>query len=334
MFTGVPAKDYLLSKTDVEETWKILHEGHLEGHILGCGTKGAGDHSKNHKNGLAQSHAYSILDVRSVTDKAGKEHRMINMRNPWSTERFRGTYSDKDWRFWSNEMLHQLDHKRVDDGSFWISVEDFQSTMLYMVVSYWHPKWWHSFKRNEGDDGKEHSYVFDVPLGGEGKHYITIDHYDTRMYPFGAKASKVMTNFHLHKYNSVTAKYERLERKFGSDWIGFQMIKVDNLEPGHYKIDVKVKWVDNAMRDYTVGIYGKNPLPLFECVEPGKGNRETPAIFLHPIDRCKALIKGDVSQQGKRHARRDLIRSNDVKALLPDKQVSIEKVLHDDIMLL
>ena len=45
VFTGVAAKDYLTSQLTEDKTWDVVYGSIKDGFILGCGTRGAGDHS-------------------------------------------------------------------------------------------------------------------------------------------------------------------------------------------------------------------------------------------------------------------------------------------------
>ena len=50
---GVGAKDYLMATMTEDELWSALEKGNKQGHIMGCGSKGGGDHTKCLGNGLA-----------------------------------------------------------------------------------------------------------------------------------------------------------------------------------------------------------------------------------------------------------------------------------------
>lgn len=41
------------------------------------------------------------------------------------------------------------------------------------------------------------------------------------MYPFGVKSNKVMSKMKIFKYDEIYMKYDEIDTKFGSDWIGF-----------------------------------------------------------------------------------------------------------------
>jgi hypothetical protein len=42
---GCGAKDYLMKQLDVDSLWEHLVKGNERGHIMGCGSKGGGDHT-------------------------------------------------------------------------------------------------------------------------------------------------------------------------------------------------------------------------------------------------------------------------------------------------
>lgn len=69
-----------------------------------------------------------------------------------------------------------------------------------------------------------------------------------------------MTNVKVKKWDQESQKYESFNEKFGSDWIGFQLLKLEDLVEGHYQITVQVQWVKDAKKDYTVGIYSEKKL--------------------------------------------------------------------------
>ena len=72
MFTGVGAEDFIIHLLTKEKLWDLLITHYRKGHVIGCGTKGKGDDSVSHDNGLAMSHAYSVLQVAEIFDNEGK----------------------------------------------------------------------------------------------------------------------------------------------------------------------------------------------------------------------------------------------------------------------
>lgn len=210
VFIGAGAKDYIISQLTEQQLWDILVEGQQKGFLMGSGTKGGGDHTYKLANGLSQSHAYSILDVKEIKDKMGNKFKAIKIRNPWSTEGYNAELSDQDFSFWSTEVLTANNHVLKNDGIFWISLKQFKDSMLYMVVTKYHKGWTHNYIISKDDDGNEHTYLFDIDETNQGPAYIRCDQYDHRMYPPNSKPDKVMSNYVLYKYNQATGVYDKI----------------------------------------------------------------------------------------------------------------------------
>jgi len=108
---------------DNDTMFEIIRKYHSLGSVLSCsGTKG--------NDGLVSGHAYSILQVRKVNDGflgiGGKDHKMIQIRNPWGTGEWKGDWSDKSDLWEKNPTVKKaLQYEDRDDGAFWMSWSDF-----------------------------------------------------------------------------------------------------------------------------------------------------------------------------------------------------------------
>lgn len=94
---------------------------------------------------MAMSHAYSVLQVAEIFDKNGEKIKLIRIRNPWSTEAFEGKAHDDDEDFWQQEVKNQVGHVSQEDGCFWMTLDEFYETMLYITISFYHDDWYHSY---------------------------------------------------------------------------------------------------------------------------------------------------------------------------------------------
>ena len=54
---------------------------------------GTGSDQDTNDFGLPYNHAFSVMRVLTVTDESGKEHRLVELRNPWGIEKFKGDWS-------------------------------------------------------------------------------------------------------------------------------------------------------------------------------------------------------------------------------------------------
>eukprot|EP00927_Polykrikos_kofoidii_P026441 TRINITY_DN23525_c0_g2_i1.p1 TRINITY_DN23525_c0_g2~~TRINITY_DN23525_c0_g2_i1.p1 ORF type:complete len:2086 (-),score=383.67 TRINITY_DN23525_c0_g2_i1:300-6338(-) len=99
--------------------WSKIEGFHKDGHLLGCGSHSGSDTDINAK-GIVQGHAYSLLRVAEVDG-----NRLLQLRNPWGKSEWKGKWSDKDTKSWTQRMRKKLDFKAGDDGIFWMAFEDF-----------------------------------------------------------------------------------------------------------------------------------------------------------------------------------------------------------------
>ncbi|KAF3939988.1 Calpain-8 [Dactylella cylindrospora] len=74
------------------------------------------------RDGIMPSHSYSVLKAKEIDGQ-----RLVLVRNPWGRFEWKGPWSDGS-REWTSYWIEQLEHKFGDDGSFWMSYNDFLRT--------------------------------------------------------------------------------------------------------------------------------------------------------------------------------------------------------------
>lgn len=76
-------KNEKLIKNLVNKLWKFVGNAEKNDWIICCYT-GMGEVREEQTNiGIVKGHAYTILDVRELTDAQGVSHRLVKIRNPW-----------------------------------------------------------------------------------------------------------------------------------------------------------------------------------------------------------------------------------------------------------
>lgn len=97
--------------------------------------KGGGEHRQD--NGLVAGHLYSVLDVRRAGTMMGMGggHKLVKLRNPWARGEWRGAWSDGS-KEWSKHpaIAHEVEYTDANDGSFWMSYEDFSNVFTAVEV--------------------------------------------------------------------------------------------------------------------------------------------------------------------------------------------------------
>uniref|UniRef100_A0A7S2DAF3 Calpain catalytic domain-containing protein n=1 Tax=Octactis speculum TaxID=3111310 RepID=A0A7S2DAF3_9STRA len=117
-------------KFDKEHMYNLLKRLNDMGCVLGCGSKGKDETltegRDDKKAGIVPGHAYTIVHVYESFG-----FKLLKIRNPWGTFEWDGDWSDKS-DMWSkhNGVKQSVSafgggNKDVDDGSFWMSWDDF-----------------------------------------------------------------------------------------------------------------------------------------------------------------------------------------------------------------
>ncbi|TNN80429.1 Calpain-9 [Liparis tanakae] len=115
-FTGGIAYSLQISSRTPRVLWRCLTAALSRGSLLSC---------------FIQASSYH--EVGKVL-KASDEILLLKLRNPWGFVEYRGAWSDKskEWGGVAKEEKARIELKKIEDGEFWISAEDFSS--LFDVV--------------------------------------------------------------------------------------------------------------------------------------------------------------------------------------------------------
>jgi calpain-15 len=157
--TGAPTTSYYKGSNwnDFTTAWNIITTADSNKYIMMAGTPGSTDKSQV-GNGLAASHAYSLLAAYIVRYANGTEKaKLLLMRNPWGNDGvYNGTWNDNDalWNDLTNNYAKQVPYtKNVNDGLFFITVQDFYTYFSAFSVSYYSDSFVHSTSTVRNDTG-------------------------------------------------------------------------------------------------------------------------------------------------------------------------------------
>lgn len=84
------------------------------------------------KTGLVSGHAYSIISAHHVEGV-----RLLKLRNPWGKTEWKGAYSDKSDK-WTDSMKRAVNFVDANDGSFFMTVEDYKNHFGHYDVGHYH----------------------------------------------------------------------------------------------------------------------------------------------------------------------------------------------------
>lgn len=116
-------------KRNNDEMFDLLKKFDDKGCVIGCGSKGKDNtltEGRQESGGIVPGHAYTVLQVYESYG-----FKLIQLRNPWGTFEWNGDWSDNS-DMWSKHPMVKSSVRvfaggvsKADDGSFWMSWEDF-----------------------------------------------------------------------------------------------------------------------------------------------------------------------------------------------------------------
>lgn len=152
------------------------------------------------------------------------------MRNPWARELYKGPWADNDPR-WTAEIKKQVPYINANDGSFFMSPEDFIKGFRYFTVTYYVDGNTVSYyEKKDFTVGQTYSYTFDVTKSQQ--LFAGADVYVERMYP-GSCRGQVAGTIRLLKNG------QRVGQTTVSAGLGFGYIET-NVTPGKYELQVSI----------------------------------------------------------------------------------------------
>ncbi|EFO98566.1 CRE-CLP-2 protein [Caenorhabditis remanei] len=121
------------SKANPDAIFRKLFDRFHRGDCLITLATGKMSEEMQKRSGLVETHAYAVIDIRSV-----ENNRLLKVKNPWTHSRWKGNFSDKDKLNWTAKMKNALSFDPEvaagkDDGIFWI---DYESVRHFFDVIY------------------------------------------------------------------------------------------------------------------------------------------------------------------------------------------------------
>ncbi|CAK0872322.1 unnamed protein product [Prorocentrum cordatum] len=116
-------------RRDPTKFFQIMQQAQSKGWLMTTGFKKQEGKSSSagkcgegvSENGLVCGHAYSVL---RVVEGGGEQ--LVCCRNPWGAGEWTGKWSDaNEFGEWTDEMKEITGYQGLDDGKFWMSMEDF-----------------------------------------------------------------------------------------------------------------------------------------------------------------------------------------------------------------
>ena len=141
--TGSPYTMYTNKDENESDLWNALVSADQAKDIITCDTHStpSGSHDESDPvYGIAYNHAYTVVGVKQLSTG----DKLVQVRNPWGVETYKGPWSDKDSR-WTQALRDEVGRKSGDDGVWHIPIADFMKVMESAYVNKNTTGWSHGY---------------------------------------------------------------------------------------------------------------------------------------------------------------------------------------------
>lgn len=245
--TGAPC---MVFTTDDPEAWNKLLDAESKKYLL---TASAGNTKASQQlieqMGLIGQHAYAILDVQAVTTATGPA-RLLKMRNPWGNREWSGDWSDES-PLWTPALKAQLGYSKANDGSFWISFEDFSTYFSFITICLINDAYVDTCIVRTVPQGQRSLISMTVP--SRAQLYLSLNQIDKRTNPdptYAYSDAKFVVAKRLE-----TGEFEYIYGKQSSPAGDRNVWEGGIFEPGTYVISVDINW-KGTVNEFSFSTYG------------------------------------------------------------------------------
>lgn len=240
--TGAPCHYIDMREPEEEKiALKSVEEADGKDFIINCSSMGEGE-TKN-KNGIISGHAYTLTGMKKLSNGVT----LLHLRNPWGKGEWTGDWSDKS-PLWNDSLKKEVQFSDTDDGSFYITYEDFKKNFDGIAICHYYDNFIYSYLPSRSKDESINPKQFTVTTAGE--YYIGFSQPDKNMFSHDP-------NYNYGFYSCLIAKKVngKIEYVNGfSNGIRDSWVKT-KLEPGTYIALIYTNW-NSANEDYTFWVYG------------------------------------------------------------------------------
>jgi calpain-15 len=247
--TGAPCETF---QTGEDYVWDELMNANEAGYIITAASGGDQDeHDTTNALGLVSLHAYSVIEAAEVPTRGGTEC-LLKIRNPWGATEWQGDWSDNS-PLWTPELKRALGWQNVDDGTFWMRLEDFQDWFTSVTICRVND----SFKYNAVlvKQPKGQFKVFEVTLAQAAKVTLTITLPDQRHFGYDSgylyPACRLVACFVNEQDESENEYLGGRSNIFARDvWREFNTTR-----PGRLLVFAQVDWETDFTTEFGFSVY-------------------------------------------------------------------------------
>ena len=290
VLTNAYSRKIKVKNVSEDDLWGAFQEAMENNFIMTAGTSGDVYNLNLEELGLAPGHAYTLLEAKEVKTSNGNE-KLVHLRNPWGNGEWSGDWSDSSRR-WTNDLRNQCDnYERKNDGSFWMSFNDFRT--YYVVVGICHL--YENYKYSTLHIPKANTSIGPCLTRIENQSndthcYIMLHQKNQRIILKNGDYQKPALCYIM----LVDSNNQYIKANYSCD--NNVTIEV-KLKRGIYYLisDINFRYIQNTQHGYNISCYGSNPVGIYP-----ENNKNIEELFKYGIfSYCKLNIEPQSQLNGK-----------------------------------
>ena len=256
VLTNAYCEKFMFNKLNKEEIWLKYKNAQEKGFLMIAGTN-CDEELPLESMGLISGHAYTVLKVVEIKTDTDKE-KLINLRNPWGYKEWIGDWCDSSSK-WTQDIREQCQNYEIkDDGSFWMSFEDFYGFFIIGGICHLYQDYCYSSFHIFKESSIKGAFLSKLIINDDNTHCFLILHQKNPRVVLrdGQYQNPVLCYLML-----LNSNFEYIASSYGQE----KNIKIEiTLNKGIYYMisDINYRLVQKEQHGYTLSCYSSNPAEI------------------------------------------------------------------------
>ena len=256
VLTNAYCEKFIFNEKDKEEIWLKYKIAQEKGFLMTAGTN-CDENLNIEQMGLVPGHAYTIVKVLEVVTNSGKQ-KLINLRNPWGHGEWSGDWCDSSIK-WTKDIRNQCNNYEIqNDGSFWMSFEDFYKFFIIGGICHLYQNYHYSFLHIFKETAIQGAFISKLIINENNTHCFLMAHQKNPRVILRDKLYQKPVLFYLILIDS---NYEYISSVYKQE----KNINIEiTLNKGIYYMisDINYRFVQNVQHGYTLSCYSSSPVEI------------------------------------------------------------------------
>ena len=297
VLTNAYCEKIKFKKGQEEKIWSAFENAQKKGFLMTAGTTGDNYNICMEEVGLVPGHAYTVLGVKEINTFQGKQ-KLVNLRNPWGNGEWSGAWSDGSKK-WTEELKMQCgNYENKEDGSFWMSFEDFCKYFLIAGICHLYQDYNYSSLHIYKQSAFKGAYLSKIKVDVDNTHcFLMLHQKNPRVILRDGNYQKTVLIYLM----LVDSNFKYISSKYGNE----HNISIEiNLKKGIYYLisDINYRYIQKSQHGYNVSCYSSSPVEIIQEKEKNVEEAFKKALFSYSKANLTPLNhKGGILYQSKKN---------------------------------